>query len=103
MLKLPEFGELQKHVVAVQRRDDEADDAVPQAAPDNVVSQERQRRMEGELKDVGAAAALVHLLRGVGGVTIDRLEMIGDIAKGKVLKFSTEPPDGAPYRHRLVD
>src|SRR5688500_1592791 len=103
MLQFPELGELQKDVVAVHRRDDEAGGALPQSAAENVVPQKRQRRMEDELKKVCAAAALVHLPGGVAGVPIDRLEMVPDSAKGKVLKFPLEPSDGAPDGHPLVN
>src|ERR1700730_1974009 len=102
-LKFPEFGKLQKNVVAVHHRNDEADHAVPHAAAEEVVAQKRKRRMEGELKHIGASAALVHLLRSVGGVAIDRLEMVGDIAKSKVLKLPSKLSDGATYDHPLVD
>src|SRR5712691_7012744 len=52
--ELPQLGELQEHVVRVERRDDEADRAVANAAVREVVAQERQRRMAGDLQQAGA-------------------------------------------------
>ena len=68
-------------------------DAVANAAAEQVVAQEGERRMAGELQAAGAAAALVHLPRGVGRVAIDRFQVIRDVAVGEVLELAAQPAD----------
>src|SRR6476659_8160764 len=88
VLKLPELRELQEHVVPVHGRDDDADGAKTEAAFSHVVAQEGQRSVEEQVPDSRTASRLVHLARGVGRVAIDRLEMIRDVAIGKVLQLA---------------
>ena len=68
---------------------------VPSRMPprDDVVAQEGERRMAGQLQQPGAAAALAHLARGVGGVAVDGLEVIGDVAVGVVLQLAAQLAD----------
>ena len=92
LLQLPELRELQEHVVGVHRRDDEAGHAVAEAAAGDVVAQEGERRMAGELQQAGAPAVLVHLPRGQRRVAVDRLEVLGDVAVGVVLDLAAQLP-----------
>ena len=64
LLQLPQLRELQEHVVRVQRRDDAARRAPSRMPPrSDVVAQERQRRMAGELRAAPARRPLrLHLL-----------------------------------------
>ena len=102
MLKLPEFREFQEHVVRVHRRDDEPRHAVGDAAFEQVVAQEGQRRVAGDLQPAGAAAILVHLACGVGRVAIDRFQVIGDVAVREVLQLFAKPADPAVDAQRFV-
>ena len=54
--------------------------------------------MAGDLQQPGAAAALVHLPRGVRRVAIDRFEVIGDVAVREVLQLAAQPADACRRR-----
>src|SRR5262245_58744296 len=101
-MQLPELRELQKDVIAVERRDDQPGRAVANAAARDVVAKKRERRMAGELQDSGAPPRLVHLFRRVRRVSIDSLEMFRDVAVRVVLQLAAQLTDVAARGDRLV-
>lgn len=58
--------------------------------------------MTGDLQPPGPPAGLVHLLRGVRGIAIDCLEVIGDIVIREVLQLAAQLSNRAADRHRFV-
>src|SRR5947209_8145751 len=58
--------------------------------------------MTGDLQQAGAPAALVHLSRRPRRVTIDRLEMIADVAVREMLQLTTQASDRPAHGHRFV-
>src|SRR5262249_31318024 len=101
-LKLAQLGKFQKHVIRVHRPDDESRNAVADAAARNVIAQECQRRMAGELQQARATAGFLHLHGGVRRVAIDGLEVIGNIAIRVVFDLAVEATDGAVDGDRFV-
>ena len=91
-LQLPQLGELEEHVVRVHRRDDEAGHAVADAAAHEVVAQEGERRVAGQLQQAGAPAVFVHLRAPPGRVAVDRLQVVRDVAIGVVLDLAGSRP-----------
>ena len=94
VLELPQLRELQEHVTR-SARDDEPGDAVAEAAAQQVVAQEGERRVAHDLQSAGAAPASCIWLGGERRVAIDRLEVIGDVAIGVVLQLAAQASDGA--------
>jgi hypothetical protein len=102
-LQFPQLREFQEHVIRVQRRDDQSGNTVANAATGNVVAKKRERWMAGKLQQARAATAFLHLFRGVGGVSVDGLEVLGDIAVGKVFDFAIQAADRAVDADSFVD
>src|SRR5260370_32038166 len=90
-LKLAQLRELQEHVVAVERRNDQPRRTVADAAVRDVVAQERERRGGEQLEHPPAAAVPLPLPRGGRRVGIRSLEMIRDGAGGRVVKLAPPP------------
>src|SRR5262249_18629522 len=101
--ELAELRELEEHVIRVHPRDREAYRAVAESAAHDVVAQEREERMDGEVDGRGAAAGFVHLARRERRVAVDRLQVIGDVAVGVVLQLAPQPADFAAHGHCFVD
>ena len=76
----------------------EAGRAVEEAAAQDVVAQERGRRMDDEIEEAGAASALVHLPRGERGVVVDAIELVAQVAERVVLELVATA--GRPARRR---
>ncbi len=58
--------------------------------------------MADQLQESCPPAALEHLTRGMGGVSVDGIEMIGDVPIGEVMQFSAQLADTTLYLDRLV-
>ena len=72
------------------------------AAAQDVVAQERGRRMHQQIDGAGAPAALVHLPRRQRRVAVDAIEVIAQVAVRVVLQLLRQLADGAVHDDRLV-
>jgi hypothetical protein len=55
--------------------------------------------MAGDLQEARAPSPFVHIARGEGRVSIDSLEVIGDVAVRVVLKLVRQAVDAAVNTH----
>src|SRR5262249_18583815 len=85
LLQLPQLREFQQDVVAVHGRHDQSHRSLPDSPAQDVVAHEGERRMSGDLHQAGALTALEHLACGVGRVSVDGFEMVGDVSIREVL------------------
>src|SRR5262252_5867200 len=89
-IPLPRLREFQEDVIRIERGDDEADAAEPETAAQDVVAQERERRMERDAGDRRHAAVGDHLIGGQRRVAIDRLQVMADVAVREMLQIVRE-------------
>ena len=103
---LPQLGQLQEDVPAVHRRDHQAGGAGREAAAEDVVAQEGERRMDGDLQQRRVAAAGGAGLGGQRRVAIDLLQVFGEIAVAVVQQLAAQlrdvALDRAPIRARCA-
>src|SRR4051812_1184488 len=76
VLQFAQLGELQQHVVRIQRRNRKPRHAFAESTLRDVIAEERERRVRDDVEGGGAPAGLVHLLRRQRRVAIDGFEMI---------------------------
>ena len=101
---LPQFHELQHHVVRVQHRDDEAGRAVPECrrAGGSSAGTPRRRAARSASGPV-APAVLEHLPRRQARVPVDRAQVVRHVAVRVVLQVRPQPAGSPSACDRLVD
>src|SRR5688572_1462788 len=87
-LQFPELGELEHHVIRIHERDDEPLLAVAEAAFEDVIPREYDRRVKQQLEPRGALALLEHLPRRECGVSIHADQMLGQVFIWIVLELA---------------
>src|SRR5687767_125532 len=85
--ELPEFRKLQADVAGIHRRYDQARDAVAEPSAEQVISDERRRRMHHKVGPASSPALGEHLFRRQRRVAIHRLEVVGEVAVRVMLQL----------------
>src|SRR6516225_10327111 len=102
-IPLPRLRELQKDVVRIERRHDQARASQAEPAAQHVVAEERERRMKRHAGDRWRAVAGDQIVRRERRVAVDRLQMVADVAVREMLEIPGEARGlGALQRDRLV-
>src|SRR5436853_7629951 len=96
-LQLPQLGKLQEDVVRIHERDDEAGRAVAPPAFEDVISQQRERRMEQDSGERRSLPPLVHLTRGERCIAVHPDEMFGQVSIWMMLQLILQISDGSVY------
>src|SRR2546423_14848390 len=78
-IQLPRFRHLQEHVIRVQHRDEQPRSTLRESALQDVVPQERERRMKNDARERDRASFFGPLLRRERRITIERREMMAEI------------------------
>src|SRR4029079_12168601 len=99
---LPQLRELQKHVVRVEHRDEKPCGAIAEPVPQHVVAKEGECRAQCELARRHAAVLGRPLLGGEGRVSIDRGDVIADVAVGEVREIVLQNTGVAGQRDGFV-
>src|SRR5438046_5656738 len=103
LLQLAKLRKLQEHVVGIERRDDESGDPVSKSTTREVVAQKRERRVQRQPRQSRARALLVHLAGGKCRVSIDGLQVVGDVAVWEMLQLAGQTADAPTNDDPLVD